>query len=264
MDCECPVWMYGRTGTCLVPRQSTGFTNLAEAEAMRDALIAQSKNDAVHEFKIADCIDKYLASRKLELGEKTYGQIKLPLGRLKDYCEKQGVSFARKINVDIWMTFKVDGLRSCGHVQVNRTGKAALLPAGRVQARVDHRVSVGQGKPLRDQIDKLAAMGVAELLRQHVKSFGEKSANAHRQFLFRKIAGRPQADREGGLPESARELARAIAEYAPLRNWGDFQRWEAAGRILDRAVPDHYDHSGSRRPPTDAGRADREKHRRSD
>jgi hypothetical protein len=73
-------------------------------------------------------------------------------------------------------------------------------------------------KPLRDQIDELAAMGVAELERQHLKLFGEEPASAHRQFLFRKIAWRVQADREGGLPESARELARAIAKDAPLRN----------------------------------------------
>ena len=65
--------MYGRTGNSLVPRQSTGLTKLAEAEAMRGALIAQSKNVAVHGSKIADCIDKYLASRKHELGDKTYG-----------------------------------------------------------------------------------------------------------------------------------------------------------------------------------------------
>jgi len=42
--------------------------------------------------------------------------------------------------------------------------------------------------------------------------------SAHRQFLFRKIAWRLRADREGGLPESARELGRAIAKDAPLRN----------------------------------------------
>jgi integrase len=110
MGCECPIWMYGRTGNSVVPRQSTGFTDLADAEAMRDALIAQSKNDAVHGSKIGDCIDKYLASRKHELGEKTYGQTKLLLGRLKDYCERQGVYFAREINVDLLETFKVDGL----------------------------------------------------------------------------------------------------------------------------------------------------------
>jgi len=73
-------------------------------------------------------------------------------------------------------------------------------------------------KTLRDQIDELAAMGVAELEQQHRQLFGEEPASAHRQFLFRKIAWRLQADREGGLPESARELARAIAKDAPLRN----------------------------------------------
>ena len=110
MGCQCPIWMYGRTGNSVVPRQSTGLTDLAEAEAMRDALIAQSKNEAVHGSKLGDCIAKYLASRKHELGEKTYGQTKLLLGRLKNYCERQGVYFARELNVDLLETFKVDGL----------------------------------------------------------------------------------------------------------------------------------------------------------
>jgi hypothetical protein len=73
-------------------------------------------------------------------------------------------------------------------------------------------------KPLRNQIDELATMSVADLEQQHLKLFGEEPASTHRQFLFRKIAWRLQADREGGLPESARELARAIAKDAPLRN----------------------------------------------
>ena len=73
-------------------------------------------------------------------------------------------------------------------------------------------------KLLRDQIDELSAMGVAELEQQHLKLFGAEPASAHRQFLFRKIAWRLQADREGGLPEPVRELARSIAKDAPLRN----------------------------------------------
>jgi len=73
-------------------------------------------------------------------------------------------------------------------------------------------------KPLRDQIDELAAMGVAELEQQHLKLFGEEPTSAHRQFLLRKIAWRLRADREGGLPEPVRELARAIAKDVPLRN----------------------------------------------
>ncbi len=110
MGCDCPIWIYGRTGSNLVPRQSTGFTDLAEAEAMRDALIAQSKDEAVHGPKIADCVDKYLASRRHELGEKTYGHHKLLLGRLQAYCEKHNVHFMRQLTVDLLETFKVDGL----------------------------------------------------------------------------------------------------------------------------------------------------------
>jgi hypothetical protein len=72
-------------------------------------------------------------------------------------------------------------------------------------------------KGLRDQIDELAAMNVAALQQRHKELFGEAPVSAHRQFLFRKIAWRVQADREGGLPDSARELARAIARDAPLR-----------------------------------------------
>ena len=73
-------------------------------------------------------------------------------------------------------------------------------------------------KTLRDQIDGLAAMSVPELQEEHRKLFGAEPESAHRQFLFRKIAWRLQADREGGLSESARELSCAIAKDAPLRN----------------------------------------------
>jgi len=73
-------------------------------------------------------------------------------------------------------------------------------------------------KPVRDQIDELAKMGVRELQQHYQDLFGEEPESVHRQFLFRKIAWRLQAAQEGGLPESARELARAIAQDAPLRN----------------------------------------------
>lgn len=73
-------------------------------------------------------------------------------------------------------------------------------------------------KTLRDRIAGLAAMNVPALREEHRKLFGEEPASAHRQFLFRKIAWRLQADEEGGLSEAARELARGIARDAPLRN----------------------------------------------
>ena len=72
-------------------------------------------------------------------------------------------------------------------------------------------------KTLRDRIAEIAAMNVPALREEHRKLFGEEPASSHRQFLFRKIAWRLQADREGGLPDSVRELARGIARDTPLR-----------------------------------------------
>ncbi len=73
-------------------------------------------------------------------------------------------------------------------------------------------------KTLRDQIQELASMNVRELQQQHRDLFGQEPESAHRQYLCRKIAWRLQARAEGGLPEPARELARAIARDVPLRN----------------------------------------------
>jgi hypothetical protein len=95
MDCECPFRMYGRTDTSFVPRQSTGFTGLAEAEALRSSLIAQSKDETVHGPRIADCVEKYLAARRHELGEKTSGHYRLLLSRLQRYCEQMTPRFAK-------------------------------------------------------------------------------------------------------------------------------------------------------------------------
>lgn len=71
---------------------------------------------------------------------------------------------------------------------------------------------------IRDRIAELAAMNVPALREQHRAVFGVEPACLHRQFLFRKIAWRLQADAEGGLSEATRALARSIARDAPLRN----------------------------------------------
>jgi hypothetical protein len=72
-------------------------------------------------------------------------------------------------------------------------------------------------KPVRDQIEELAAMSVPELQQRYRDLFGEEPGSTHRQFLFRKIAWHLQAKEEGGLPESVRDLARSIAQDVPLR-----------------------------------------------
>jgi hypothetical protein len=93
-------------------------------------------------------------------------------------------------------------------------------------------------KILRDRIAGLAAMNVPALPEEHRKIFGEEPASAHRQFLFRKIAWRLQADEEGGLSEAARELTGGIARDAPLRN-----------RVITNAAKRRL----SDRPPTGVG-----------
>ena len=59
---------------------------------------------------LEDCVQKYLASHKHELREKTYGQYSLYLARLQRYCERHGVNHMCELNVDLLETFKVEGL----------------------------------------------------------------------------------------------------------------------------------------------------------
>ena len=72
-------------------------------------------------------------------------------------------------------------------------------------------------KTLRVRIAALAAMNVSALREEHRKVFGKEPVSSHRQFLFRKIAWRWQADEEGWTLDKLRELARAIARDTPLR-----------------------------------------------
>jgi len=90
-----------------IPRQSTGTRDLKTAEGILAALITTDKKKQADGPTIEECIQKYLASHKHELGEKTYGQYKLHLGRLQDYCERRGVYSMRELNVDLLETFKV-------------------------------------------------------------------------------------------------------------------------------------------------------------
>src|ERR1035437_3190564 len=70
MDCDCPLWIYGTTETTHVPRQSTGTNVLAVAEAQRQALLKNGQDQKVHGPRVDDCIDRFIASRKDEIGGK--------------------------------------------------------------------------------------------------------------------------------------------------------------------------------------------------
>ena len=110
MECDCPIWIVGRTPRGdVIPRQSTGFSDLKQAEAVRTSLIAQHKDEKFHGPTIAECAKKYIASRRHELGEKTIGQHRLLLDRLTTYCEGRQVLYIRNLTVDLLETFKTEG-----------------------------------------------------------------------------------------------------------------------------------------------------------
>jgi hypothetical protein len=70
---------------------------------------------------------------------------------------------------------------------------------------------------LREEIEALRHMTAGQLKEKYQDVFGEMSRSNHKQFLFRRIAWRVQANAEGGLSERARKRALEIADDADLR-----------------------------------------------
>ena len=108
-------------------------------------------------------------------------------------------------------------------------------------------------------IEQLRGLTVAALRTKYQEVFGEESKSSHKQFLFRRIAWRMQANAEGGLSERARRRAAEIADEADLRirapksfstesssggEWSDGSqrqrdcRLPAPGTLLTRRVED--------------------------
>ena len=70
---------------------------------------------------------------------------------------------------------------------------------------------------MREEIEALRHMTVGKLKQKYGEVFGEASRSNHKQFLFRRIAWRMQANAWGGLSERARRRALEIADDADLR-----------------------------------------------
>jgi Protein of unknown function (DUF2924) len=70
---------------------------------------------------------------------------------------------------------------------------------------------------LREEIEALRRMTVGQLKDKYQVLFQETSRSNHKQFLFRRIAWRIQANAEGGISERARSRALEIADDADLR-----------------------------------------------
>jgi len=66
-------------------------------------------------------------------------------------------------------------------------------------------------------IDELRDFKVIALQRKYLELFGEETRSSNKQFLFRRIAWRLQADVEGDLSERARRRAAEIVEDRDLR-----------------------------------------------
>ncbi len=77
-------------------------------------------------------------------------------------------------------------------------------------------------------LERLARMGIADLRRMHREMFDRDHSMPNAEFLRRKIAWHAQAQAEGGLPESARQHAMAIARDVRLRTRGSSN---VAGRL---------------------------------
>lgn len=110
MECTCPVWLYGNTEAGHVPRQSVGTTDLAVAEAQRQALLKKTESQVVHGPRIDDCIERFVVSREHELGDKTAASYRFQLDRLRAYCAAHGAQHMRDLTVDLLENYKVDGL----------------------------------------------------------------------------------------------------------------------------------------------------------
>jgi hypothetical protein len=79
------------------------------------------------------------------------------------------------------------------------------------------RTKTNSTTAIRKQIEALRHMTVGQLKNNYRDVFGEASRSNHKQFLFRRIAWRIQANAEGGLSERARRRALEIANDADLR-----------------------------------------------
>ena len=111
MDCDCPIWIHGRTPTGdIVPRQSTQFSDLKRAEALRASLIVQLQTDSVTGPPLSECIEKYLTTREQDLDARTLNQHRLALERLERFLEAQNVVHIGGMTVDHLETFKTAGL----------------------------------------------------------------------------------------------------------------------------------------------------------
>lgn len=73
------------------------------------------------------------------------------------------------------------------------------------------------GMNVEKEVAALKAMTVPELRARYAEVFGEECRSRHKEFLWKRIIWRMQANEEGGLSERARRRAEELAKDADLR-----------------------------------------------
>jgi DUF2924 family protein len=89
-------------------------------------------------------------------------------------------------------------------------------------------------------IEELGSSKISVLKKRYRELFGEESKSSNRQFLFRRIAFRLQANAEGDLSERARRRIGDIADDRDVRVRAPKEflaRPEAGSPIIDRTRP---------------------------
>ena len=89
-------------------------------------------------------------------------------------------------------------------------------------------------------IEELQDLKVVALKKRYRELFGEESKSSNKQFLFRRIAWRLQANQEGDLSERARRRATEIADDRDLRIRAPKEfltRPDPGSRSVDRTGP---------------------------
>jgi hypothetical protein len=89
-------------------------------------------------------------------------------------------------------------------------------------------------------MDELQDLKIPALKKRYRELFGEESKSSNKQFLFRRIAWRVQANAEGDLSERAHRRATEIADDRDLRVRAPkefLSRPDSASRKIDRTRP---------------------------
>jgi hypothetical protein len=90
-DCGCYVWIVGRTPDGdIVPRQSTGESDIRKAEAVRASYLRAAKSDPTQGPTIAECVGDHLATKSRGVKKKTLQQNGYVFNQLVKYSLERG------------------------------------------------------------------------------------------------------------------------------------------------------------------------------